>query len=429
MATLKRIACLLGEAPEPGSEDAGALHEVGLAHSPLVEEAGPGLVYLDAAGLGGVWGDDAELGRRLVRAAADRGLRIRVGIAGSRLAALVAARRGSGIAVVAPGDDREALASASLALLDLPEPIRTKLERWGLRTLGDLAALPPRGVFERLGSDGLRLQRLAGGEDPRPLRAWTPPPAFEESAEPGWTLDTVEPVANLLASLAERVADKLERRGLAADRLEWTCRLAGGDLHTGSTAPLVPTSDAAALVRLLRASLDAHPPPGPVEAVALRARPTRAAPAQASLTDRSRPNPHALIAILARLAALVGRDRVGVPVLRDSHRPDAVDLAPVSSPEGSEREDRSTARAALALRRLRPPEPARVTLTGGRPVHVRSERLAGAIVASAGPWRSSGDWWGEGGWARDEWDAEISDGTLCRLVHDGSAWWLEGVYD
>ena len=30
---------------------------------------------------------------------------------------------------------------------------------------------------------------------------------------------------------------------------------------------------------------------------------------------------------------------------------------------------------------------------------------------------------------QDEWDVELGDGTLCRLAHDDSTWWLEGIYD
>jgi hypothetical protein len=71
-------------------------------------------------------------------------------------------------------------------------------------------------------------------------------------------------------------------------------------------------------------------------------------------------------------------------------------------------------RGALAVRRLRPPLSVRVTLTGGRPVHLQSDRLTARIVASVGPWRSSGEWWTERPWIRDEWDAELPDGTLCR---------------
>jgi hypothetical protein len=48
-------------------------------------------------------------------------------------------------------------------------------------------------------------------------------------------------------------------------------------------------------------------------------------------------------------------------------------------------------------------------------------------VNSAGPWRSSGEWWVQP-WLHDEWDVELTDGTLCRLAHDGSSWFLEGLY-
>ena len=83
----------------------------------------------------------------------------------------------------------------------------------------------------------------------------------------------------------------------------------------------------------------------------------------------------------------------------------------------------------LALRRLRPPAPAAVTLASGRPVAMRSSRLAGRIVAGVGPWRSSGEWWTTQPWLQDEWDVELADGTLCRLAHDGSAWHIAGIYD
>ena len=96
---------------------------------------------------------------------------------------------------------------------------------------------------------------------------------------------------------------------------------------------------------------------------------------------------------------------------------------------GGEKPRRSQEAPALALRRLRPPAPASVTLASGRPVAVRSGRLTGRIVAGVGPWRISGEWWSPRPWLQDEWDVELADGTLCRLAHDGSAWRLEGIYD
>ena len=83
----------------------------------------------------------------------------------------------------------------------------------------------------------------------------------------------------------------------------------------------------------------------------------------------------------------------------------------------------------LAMCRMRPPRPVEVTLAAGIPAHLRAAGLAGRIVAGAGPWRISGDWWTDASFARDEWDVELADGTLCRLARDGRGWRLEAIYD
>jgi protein ImuB len=424
---MSRIACLVAvdEPPAPAT-----LLQVALAHSPRVEEAEAGRVYLDAAGLQGLFGDESSLVARLREAAATAGLSIRVGIAGSRVAALAAARSGPEGAVVEPDRDAAYLAAVPLSLLELSEDLAARLSRWGLRTLGELAALPTAGLFERLGGEGVRLQRLARGEDPRPLASWRPVPLFEESVACDWGMETLEPVIERMGELAGRVCASLGARGLAADGFEWICRLAGGHIHGGSLTPAVPVIDATAVAGLLRLALEARPPRGIVEGLTLRGRPVRVSPAQETLTDRSRPSPRLLAATLNRLTALVGADGVGAPALLDTHRPDAVALREYRShPDRVPGHVKDGSAPVLALRRLRPPAPAAVTLASGRPVAMRSGRLAGRIVAGVGPWRSSGDWWTERPWLQDEWDVELADGTLCRLAHDGSAWHLAGIYD
>jgi protein ImuB len=434
---MRRIACLLvHESTAAPSASRELLLGVALAHSPRVEEGGADHVYLDATGLRGLFGSEEQLARRLVAAGGERGQRVRVGIAGSRISARFACRLHEGITVVEPEDDAAYLAPAPVALLDLPPEMATRLDRWGIRTLGELAALPPAALFERLGGEGPRLQQLARGEDPRPLRPWAPPPILEETAALDDAVEALGPLVELLATLAERISDQLARHGRSADQFEWVCHLADRRRHEGSCVPAVPLSERAAVTALLRASLEAHPPSGAVVAVTLRARPVRVPAAQTSLGDPSRPSPRLVTATLARLAALVGAQQIGVPVPLDSHRPDAVELAPYQTPDAFPEAyiDQHSGtgegvRAALALRRFRPPLPASVTLVAGRPVELRSRRLAARIVISAGPWRVSGEWWTERPWLHDEWDVELGEGVICRLTQDGSAWWLDGIYD
>lgn len=426
---MRRIGCLLVR--ERAVRDTRAaqqtLLEVALAHSPWVEEAGPGLVYLDVAGLQGLHGDEGQLGQCLRDCAEHRGLQARVGIAGSRIGALHAALQGPGVTVVPPGDETPHLSSAPLSLLDLSEELRAQLSRWGIRTLGELAALPTASLFERLGSEGVRVQQVARGEDPRPLQTRQPPPTFEESVELDWAMDTLEPLVALLTALAERICTRLARRGLAADAFEWVCRLSDRTHAGGDLTPAFPMNEISAVKPLLRASLESKRPGGAVEAVTLRARPVRVTHEQDSFGDPPRPSPRILTAALARLAAVAGAARIGVPRLLDTHRPDALRLEPFRLTAPSLHA--LPLHAVLALRRRRPPCPAIVRVADGRPAHLESDRLAGPIVAGTGPWRTSGDWWTERRWAHDEWDVELAQGPVCRLTHDGSIWFVEGIYD
>ena len=125
---------------------------------------------------------------------------------------------------------------------------------------------------------------------------------------------------------------------------------------------------------------------------------------------------------LGRLTALHGKSNIGSPALGDTHRPDAIEKTPFAqcaSRAESTKNKRAAEITQLSLRRFRPPQPTRI----------RSHQ----IVTCAGPWRSSGDWWTGANqeWARDEWDVELLDGSICRIYwdHCKKAWFLEGIYD
>ena len=455
---MMRIACL--HVPDADATVQSALLDIALRHSPSVEDVAPGIVFLDLRGLGKLWGSEEELARRLLQAVAERGWTARVGIAGSRAGARFAARAGEGVTIVPPGRDAWRLGVAPLALLDLGPEMAARLARWGIRTLGELADLPARGLAQRLDDEGPRIQRLARGEDPTPLRLWAPPPVFEESAECAWGIEALEPLGDLMAGLAEVLCARLRRDELTADAFAWTCRLADRTVHEGLCAPAAPLADPAAAAAMLRASLAARPPRAAVEGITLRAHPLRAPKAQPRFDEPPGPSPRLLTAALARLSGLVGASGIGSPELLDSHRPDAMQMTPFVLFPSPQREEKASnfqnqiplphrgrgpqfelsresgeasaeidQGAVLAVRRIRPPRPVQVTLASGAPIHLRATGLAGRIVTGAGPWRVSGEWWTEDAFVQDEWDVELGDGTLCRLARDGRGWHLEAIYD
>src|SRR5882672_12666271 len=78
--------------------------------SPRIEACGPREVTLDLGGLARLFGDAKTIGGELRRTAADRGLRVRIAIAGTRTAARLLTRARAGITIVEPGDEADALA-------------------------------------------------------------------------------------------------------------------------------------------------------------------------------------------------------------------------------------------------------------------------------------------------------------------------------
>src|SRR5688572_3986170 len=117
--------------------------------SPRVETHGDRTVTLDISGLGSLIGKPRAIGEELRRAAADAGLGVHIAVAATSTAAILLAHARAGLTVVARGDEASALAPLPLRTLtqldfglwtlDFGQP---QLTRWGLRTLGDLAALP-----------------------------------------------------------------------------------------------------------------------------------------------------------------------------------------------------------------------------------------------------------------------------------------------
>jgi protein ImuB len=88
----------------------------------------------------------------------------------------------------------------------------------------------------------------------------------------------------------------------------------------------------------------------------------------------------------------------------------------------------------VALRRFRFPVPARVQVAGGKPERVITDRRGlsgGRVETCAGPWRTSGRWWDDGMWDRDEWDVALHDGATYRVFRERRAdrWFVEGIVD
>jgi len=207
-----------------------------------------------------------------------------------------------------------------------------------------------------------------------------------------------------------------------------------------------PMLDAKIFLKLLQLDLNANPPGAPIVKIHLAAEPARPRSAQGGLFLPPAPEPEKLELTLARIAAMVGEQKVGALELLDTHHPEGFRMQRfvAQAPPGKSHPKTATTTEesiVTALRRFRPPLRANVTLENGQPVYLvcKKKDVQGNVLWKAGPWRFSGDWWEREAWSRDEWDIALQNNAqangatiaLYRLVHDllGGGWFVEGTYD
>jgi protein ImuB len=473
---------------EQPAAPAATLASIAQEFSPRYECPRDDLVSIDVSGLARLLGPAQIIGEELRREAAARGVRAHVAVAGTRTAALVLAIARPGLTVIAAGEEAAALAPIHIGILEkiddengtpsTQSAQRTSdpksfaafaglaFKKWGLKTLGELAALPPADLVSRMGRPALAWQAIARGEDVRPLVPMLDAERFESSLDLEWPIADLEPLSFVLTRLLEPLSTRLERRDRGVAVLHVLLRLVTHETCARRLELPSPMRDVRTLRTLALLDLESHPPAAAIDRVTIVIDPTPGRVLQHRLFTRAHPTPEQLSTLVARLGALMGQDRFGAPATVDSYRPGAFTMTPFATEHDkaverkarkAREEDFSPSVAGSAgfafqgeplaispapcvvsaVRRCRQPVPARVAVADGRPVRVTTDRrgfAGGSVVSCAGPWRTSGEWWAgpvPPPWDRDEWDVSLSDGAIYRLFHnrDTDGWFIDAIVD
>jgi protein ImuB len=427
-----------------------ALLDLGWSVSPRVEDTAPDTVVVDLAGLGVLFGPDEKIAHELATRSTGLGLNARVAVAATSIEVAVLAARGfPGVTLIEPGEEAKSLSGLPVHRLLPSFEILETLARWGVETCGALAALPVIQLSERLGQEGVRLHTLARGAFERSLVLAKPSVSFQEEMELDDSVEELESLSFLLGRLLDQLCARLAARSLSARAIGMEFDLERSfekDLQRSArsgqqklvprkfekilTLP-VPMRDAKLLLKLVRLRLQADPPSAAITKITMSAEPDRPRTTQRGLFLPASPEPEKLELTMARLANLVGEANVGSPQLMDTHRPDAIRMerfrlaqaaaaggrkkklntSPFESAGKKTRADIAGAeKPANGFRFFRPDVPARVELRDGLPARLFFNGLRGEVVAVAGPWRTSGDWWQEP-WDQAEWDVEVRFST------------------
>jgi hypothetical protein len=229
--------------------------------SPRVEAVDQGVALVDVTGLGALHGNERRIAAKAVALAREVApLAVRCGMGENRWLAVLAARLARPERPDAPAAfrvlEREELPALPLDLLPADPETRQRFALFGLTGMGQLAALPRSAVGAQFGAAGERLQALARGQDPRPLRPRRRPERLQSRVVFEPALDGIGATALALRRACAELCDTLRVRHLAPGRASLTLELEDAPALTVELAFPSPALEPDWIARLLIGRLE-----------------------------------------------------------------------------------------------------------------------------------------------------------------------------
>lgn len=396
---------------------------------------GEQMLQLEVQGSLRLFGGLPSLLRRLRGCVDELGLKPRLGVAPTATAAALLARCAPGAATT---HQRMRQRLDALPLQDSAPALAELLQGIGCRTLGDVRALPRRGLQRRGGADLLALLDRAYGDAPDPQHGFEPPREFAQTLELMQRADDTAMLDGAALLLVQALAGWLAHRWLAAAGFSLWLQHETRGRHAAAPTRLrielgQPSRDAAQLMLLLRERLSRLVLPAPVYGLQLRLDEAVAPAGQAAAlpfgSDRSGARWHDAAqdednfrTLLDRLSARLGAMHVQRWASCADHRPEKAAMAsPAAEAPARSVEPPPRPRPAWLL-----PEPLPLAERDGRPLH------GGPLVLHGGPERIEAGWFDGAPVCRDYHVAEGRDHRLRWVFRElrgaRQGWFLHGLF-
>ncbi len=401
--------------------------------TPLVALDSPHGLFLDITGCVHLFGGEAAMMRRVCDVLTAQGFTVSAAIAGTAVCARTMTRHVHGH-IVGEGEEADAVKPLPVSALGADGAITTGLRRAGLKTIGDVASRARHEITARFGAGFTTLLEQALGQGDAPISPRKPLPDYiveKRFAEP---VATAGVISATLSRLAQMLVVAMAQQGKGARRLEACFFRTDGAVRTIAVDTGQPVTRAGMIDRLFRERLDALSDPlDPgfgFDLIRLSASRTEIVVQQQRDLDANVHDNDELAALIDRIAARIGGQRVVVHLPQDTHIPErAVLAAPAQHHLAAAACAVWPARAEgepplRPLRLFEKPEPIKVpfaTVPDGPPHHFTWRRATHAVVRVEGPERIAMEWWKQNGQAltRDYFRVEDEAGLRFWIYRDG----------
>jgi nucleotidyltransferase/DNA polymerase involved in DNA repair len=242
------------------------------AFSPTVETDTLGRAFIDITGMERLFGPDERLAGTISAEVLQRTrLEPRIGVGSSKFVAATAAAVAPGPdpAIVRKGREREFLAPLPADLLPVSGETKRRLDLLGLRTLGQIASLPPDAVSGQFGREGVLAHKLAGGVDERPLVPRAKPSVLEDEVCGDGALETVDSLLAALGALLDRLVPALRSRNQVCGQVRLCFHLNGSGSWHESLTLKEPTDSKRDILSFMRNRLETVAFPADITGVRL----------------------------------------------------------------------------------------------------------------------------------------------------------------
>ena len=237
--------------------------------SDRVERSDLGVAYVGLDGLEDMYGGEARLVNSLLNAA-PQDLIPRVGVAHVKFPALVAALSSAPIgAAKAREDIATFLAPHSIDLLPIDSQVKSAMHRFGLHTMGEVAAMKESTLVDQFGLSGRTAWELCQGVDDSPLTPMKHEESIEERISMPWVSNSLEFLQTAVDTLLKRAYARPEMRGRYAGRADLRCALNEAPPWERSVHLKQGAGSPERASFIIRNRLEADRPQAPVEEVAL----------------------------------------------------------------------------------------------------------------------------------------------------------------
>ena len=413
----KLFACVISETDEV------ALASMAKLFSPKIELLEGGIL-IDVSGLHNLIGDQTKIAGRISDSLDKANIKGNLGISSDPDTAILFAKNIDGITT----DTGNEIHSMPIGALELEADIQNVFDNLGFESIRQLKEIPETDLVARYGQDFRGVIDQINQEGKRTLTPNIKEQNVEWKFELEFAVKELERLVFIIANGVDEVLNETEYRSLSTEHIAAEFTLSNGETKTYQVKISFPTLQKNFWRKIIDHRISQDLPEQSIKSIRLICHFTKPRVAQFGLYAANNPEPESMHLTVNKIKKLVGEENVGVPKLLDSRLEKPFKLDSDLEPNGVEKNEITSANPNMAFSFYNPPIPAYVWIEKRKLMYLKTREFEGKVKEHGGIWRANSHWWA-GFWSTEEWDVEVENEGVFRLMRKGREWFVSGEYD